>query len=384
MSHQNTIFGQFLKLLPRHVFDRLAGAHHHGRMLREMSRWAQFVALVTGQLAGRHSRRDIVANLEAQGGRLYHLGLRRVARSSLARVNAEQPAGFYEALFGELAARCRRPAPRHRLRFKNKLYSLDATLIDLSLKVFPWAEYTRSKAAVKLHVGLDHDGYLPAFVAITEGKKSDIAVARRLALPRGSVVVCDKGCTDFAWYKDLTERGIYFVSRARDNACVEVLEARPVRPGSGLLFDQTVRMTGVKPTEIGLRALRRIGYRCPETGKEYVFLTNAFHLAARTIAEIYKQRWQIELFFKWLKQNLKIKAFVGTSKNAILTQIWVALCVQLLLAYLKFLSKTGRSLQEILRPIQVNLFLRRDLGALIHGDARDPTPKWQQNQLVLL
>jgi putative transposase len=197
------------------------------------------------------------------------------------------------------------------------------------------------------------------------------------------MVVCDKGYTDFAWYQALMDQGVFFVTRARANASLKVLSEAEPQHGN-VLFDQMVRMTGVKPRAIGLRPLRRVGWRDPKTDKEYVYLTNARHLAARTIAEVYKARWRIELFFKWLKQNLRIKAFLGTSRNAVLTQIWVAMCVYLMLAYLKFISRTGRSLQEILRLLHLNLFHRRNLAALLAGQGRDPVPKWQQNQLVLL
>lgn len=385
MAHHSTVFSQFLKLVPRHAFDRLAEGHHRGRKLRAMTRWSQFVALAMGQLSGRRSLRDIVANLAAQGARLYHLGLRRpVARSSLARVNERQPYTLYEALFQELYGRCRRLAPKHRFRFKNKLYSLDSSLIDLSLKVFPWAHYALGKAAMKLHVGLDHDGYLPAFAVVTESRTADMTVARTLRLPRRSIVVFDKGYADYGWHAALTAGGIFFVTRARANMRAETLESRPVTPNKGVIADRTIRLTGKRPQEEGMGALRRIDYVDAATGRAYVFLTNIFHLAARTIADLYKARWQVELFFKWLKQNLKIKAFLGTTRNAVLTQIWVALCVMLLLAYMKFLARIQSSAQDILRLLQVNLFARRDMMALIRGTPPRENQILQSNQLVLL
>ena len=383
MAHGSTIVRQILHLVPRHAFDRLAAQHHRGAGLRRMSRWSQFVALVVAQLSGRHSLRDVEASLAAQQPRLYHLGARVAPRASLARVNAEQPHSLYEALCAKLLERCSALAPRHGFRFRHKLYALDSSFIELSLSVFPWATYKASKGAAKLHVGLDLDGHLPTFVSLTDGQTSDIAEARRLALPRGSMVVCDKGYTDFAWYQGLMNQGVFFVTRSRDNASFEVLgQAEPHH--ANVLFDQTVRMTGVKPRAIGLPPLRRVGWRDPETGKEYVFLTNAFQPAARTIAEVYRARWRIELFFKWLKQNLRITTFLGTSRNAVLTQIWVAICVYLMLTYLKFVSRTGNSLQEILRLLHLNLFHRRHLTTLLAGQGRDPVPKWQRNQLVLL
>ena len=189
MSHHNTVFAQLLKLVPRHRFEVLAKAHHVGRQFRKTSRWSQFVALAMGQLSGRHSLRDVIANADAQSSSWYHLGARRVTRSTLARVNEQQPHAFYEALFGTLYQRCRSQAPRHRFRFKNPLYSIDSSLIDLSLKIFPWGHFALGKSAMKLHLGLDHGGYLPAFATITESRVPDLAVARTLHLPKGRVLV---------------------------------------------------------------------------------------------------------------------------------------------------------------------------------------------------
>jgi len=335
-----------------------------------------------GQLSGRHSLRDVVANATAQSSRWYHLGARRVTRSTLARVNEQQPHEFYEAWFGVLYQRCRPRAPGHRFRFKNPLYSLDSSLIDLSLKLFPWGHLALGKAAVKLHVGLDHRGYLPAFATITDSHTADIAVARTLAFPKGSIVVVDKGYDDYSWYTALTNQGVYFVSRQKRDARYRVIERREVNRSEGLTCDQTIELTGQKSRRESLARLRRIAYRDADTGKRYVFLTNHFTLAASTIAACYKARWQIELFFKWIKQNLKIKAFLGTSKNAVMTQIWIALCVYLMLAYLKHLSAIGASLQQMIRLLQLNLFARRDLIALLHTEPPEPPPPDLQAQLA--
>jgi putative transposase len=327
--------------------------------------------------------RDVVANLAAQSPRLYHLGVRPVARSSLSRVNAEQPYTLYEALFAELYQRCRRLAPRHGFRFKNKLYSLDSSLIDLSLAVFPWAHYALGKAAMKLHVGLDHDGFLPAFAAVTESKVNDLAYARSLRLARGSIVVFDKGYSDYAWLKALDDAGVFFVTRARANIDATAVEERTPPRGSGVTSDRSVRLDGKRPQAMNMPGLRAIGFTCPETGRNYVFLTNIFHLSARTIADLYKQRWQVELFFKWLKQNLKMRGFLGTTRNAVLTQIWVALCIALLLAYLKFVTRIDLGTQAILRLLQLNLFVRRDLFELLNKPPTDPPQPPRQWSLAL-
>jgi len=371
MAHHNTVFSQLLKLVPRHEFETLATQHHEGRKLRKMTRWSQFVAMTLAQLSGRSSLRDVVSNLSAQASKLYHLGSAIVSRSSLARVNEKQPYTLYERLAGKLLAQCQARAPRHGFRFKNKLYSLDASTIDLCLNVFPWAKFRSTKGAVKLHVGLDHDGMLPSFLTITDGKTHDITAARALQLSKGSIVVMDRGYNDYTWYNQLNTQGVFFVTRLRKNARYRVINRRSVLKSKGLTSDQTIELTGTKAENCPIE-LRRIGFKDVETGKHYYFLTNNFELAAATIAEIYKARWQIELFFKWIKQNLKIKSFLGTSKNAVMTQIWIAICVYLLLAFLKFASQISKSFQQILRLLQLNLFDRRDLRRLLVGEPQEP------------
>lgn len=384
MAHRSTVFAQLLKLVSRHQFEAIAQRHHRGRKLRRMTRYAQWVALASGQLCGRQSLRDIASSLRAQGRRLYHLGIGEVARSSLARVNESQPYTLYEELFAKLYASCRALAPGHRFRFRNPLYSLDSSLIELSLKIVPWANYNRTKAAVKLHVGMDHWGYLPAFATVTDARVHDVKVGRTRSLPRGSIVVFDKGYLDYGWWKSLGEKGVFFVTRLRTNACYEVLERRRVETGTGVRKDLVIGLTGMSAVKVGIGPLRCVEYRDRETAKTYRFVTNCFHLSAETIAAIYKERWQIELFFKWLKQNLRIRAFVGTSKNAILTQIWIALCIYLLLAMLKLKSKLGASMQQLLRLLHVALFTRQDLLELLRGGPPIPLNPPACPQLALL
>lgn len=383
MAHHNTVFSQLLKLVSRHEFETLAKQHHEGQKLRKMSRWSQFVALSLAQLSGRSSLRDIVSNLSAQAARLYHLGAGNVTRSTLSRVNESQPYTLYEALFHKLLSRCHGVAPKHGFRFGNKLYSLDSTTIDLCLSVFPWAKFRRTKGAVKVHVGLDHDGLLPSFVSITDGKKHDVTIGRVLEFPADSIVVMDRAYTDYSWFNALNDKGIFFVIRQKRNATYRIIERRDVIKSKGLTCDQTILITGAKAKSCPV-PLRRIGFRDPDTGKHYVFLTNNFHLAAKTIADIYKSRWQIELFFKCIKQNLKIKSFVGTSKNAVMTQIWIAMCAYLLLAWIKFSSQIDRSLQQMIRLLQLNLFERRELLPLLRGDPPEQLNNTIHPQLCLL
>ena len=387
MAHYSSVFTQLLRLVPRHVFETLAREHHAGAALRCMSRWKQFVALLAAQLTGRQSLRDIESMLRTQDRQLYHLGGGPVARSSLARVNAEQPYTLFEALFQRLAAATQRASPSHRFRFKHPLFSFDGSLIELSLALFPWAHFANRKAALKLHVGLDHGGCLPVFATLAAPHVSEAEFVRRQALPKGSIAVFDRGCVSFALLADLSRRGVFFVTRLNrlarwEHNRVRVVARREVR--RGVVADETIEILGDAARRAPLPKLRRVTYLDPASAQRYEFLTNNFRLAARTIADLYKERWQIELFYKWIKQNLRIKSFLGATTNAVLTQIWIALCTYLLLAYLKFSHGLHDSLQQWLRRLQINLFQRRDLLTLLRGEARDPPPKWQQNQLVLV
>ena len=352
MAHCNTIFHQMLKLIPRHHFAKLEAEHGTGRKPRSFTRWSQLVHLISMQLTARVSLRDGISSLKARIKSLYHLGVQAVARSTFADANNHRPASFFEALFGLMYRRCQPLAPKHKFRFKNKLFSLDATVVSLCLSLFPWARFRRTKGGIKLHTLLDHDGYLPAFVAISEAREHEVQRARSLHLPKGSIVVEDMGYTDYDRYAQLTAQRIFFVTRQKRNARCEVLERRKINKKQGLLSDQTICIQAQE----GSLVLRRIGYRDPVTGRRYIFLTNHFKLAAKTIADIYKERWQIEIFFRFIKQNLKIKAFIGNSENAVMTQIYAALIVYLLLRYLKFMCNLSVTLQNCIRILQLNLF----------------------------
>lgn len=371
MSHHNTALHQLLKPLSRHEFETAAHQHHVGQKLRKASRWDQFVGLLMSQLSGRQSLRDIESNLHSQQHKLYHLGAKPIARTTLARLNEQQPFELYQALFYRLLKRQPSGLGSHKFRFKNPLYSLDASLIDLSLNLFPWAITRDNKAAVKLHVGLNHGTGIPDFVAIGDGKQSELIAGRQFAFPKGSLVVFDKGYVDYGWYNTLTRKGIYFVSRLRPNSIYRVLERRDVRHLDGVTCDQEIELSSAHARKREAPPLRRIGYRCPDTGRHYVFITNHMHLSARTIAAIYKDRWQVELFFKAIKQNLKIKAFVGTSRNAVLTQLWIAMVAYLLVALARYAAKAGWSVQRMLRVLQVSLFDRRSLKDILDPDPPD-------------
>lgn len=361
MAHHNTVLSQLLQLVPRHEFDSLSKVHDDKRRRDALPRWSQFVALATGHIGGRKSLRDITSTLESQSARHYHLGCRSVSKSSLGRANESLDYQFYCDLFSRLYARCEGKGDKHPFRFKGKLFSLDGSLFDVAMDVFPWANYNNMKAAFKLHLGLDHDGLIPAFASVTVGKESEVAQARTFDFPKGSVVVFDKGYSSYRWHKSLTDKGIFFVTRIRGNAVYEVIKTNSVKAGQGIISDEIIRYSSDRASKYNLHPVRKVVFKDAETNRTFTFITNHFRWTATTIAAIYKQRWQVELFFKWIKQNLKIKSFLGISMNAVITQVMVALCVYLMLAWMKFTFSIKHSLMQIIRLLQLNLFVKRGL-----------------------
>ena len=313
------------------------------------------------QLAARSSLRDGLRCLSAAGRRLYHWGLKSAARSTVCDANRDRPAAFFQDLCSVMYQRCLTSAPSHKFKFKSKLFSLDSSTVCLCLSVFPWASFRSKKAGIKMHTLLDHDGHIPAFVTITEAKCHDRKAAAKLNLPKGSIVVFDKAYNSYGWFRTLTDKSIFFVTRLKGNARYKISQRRGVRRNTGLTSDQTITVKYQKEPLV----LRKIGYRDPETGKHFQFLTNNFKLAAKTIADIYKERWRIEIFFREIKQNLHIKSFVGTSENAVLIQIFTALTVYLMLAHMKFMAKIGLSVQQILQLLQMNLMGTSSLPELL-------------------
>ncbi len=368
LTHHNTAFHQLLKPLSRHEFEGLAKEHHSGQKLRSASRWDQFIGMAMSQLSGRQSLRDIHSNLESQQDKLYHLGAKPIARTTLARLNEKQPAKLYETLFYKLLKRCQQQPSNHKFRFKNPLYSLDASAIDLSLKLFPWAAHRDDTANVKLSVALNHGNMMPEFVALSDGNENDMIEGRKFNFPKGSIVAFDKGYVDYQWFADLTNKGVSFVTRLRSGSVYEVIEQQDTNSDKGILSDQTICFTSAHAQKRNAPKVRLIRFLDFESGRLYRFLTNNFKLAASTIAAIYKDRWQVELFFKAIKQNLKIKAFVGLSRNAVLTQIWIAMITYLLVSFARHSAKEGWTVQRILRVLQVNLFERKSLKQLLQPE----------------
>lgn len=383
MSHCNSILAQLMNLVARHEFEKLANEVDGRRKSNALSRWSQFMALSVGHISGRQSLRDIESCMQSHSNHQYHLGCQRMSKSSLGRANQNLSYEFYMKLFQLLYSRCSAHTPRHKFRFKSKLFSLDGSLLDASMKVFPWARFNRLKSAFKLHVALDHDGLIPAFASITEGVGSETNEAKSFNFPRGSVVVFDRGYNNYHWHESLTNQGVYWVGRIRSRTNYRVVERKLVNAKDGITSDQIIQYTSTAKGRNKLPAIRRVGYRDPETGKHFVFITNQLEWSAKTIAAIYKQRWQVELFFKWIKQNLKIKSFLGNTKNAVLTQIFMALCVYLITAFLKFISRTSMSLQKVFRLLQTNLFNRQFIHNLLKPPKIDHKPALQQMALAL-
>jgi hypothetical protein len=359
-----SMFSQLLKLFPRTEFQALVKRTHAERHARGFTCWGQFVAMLFCQLGRAHSLREICGGLRSSEGKLKHLGITAPNRSTLAYANEHRPWQLYRAVFQALLGRCQSAVPaRRKFRFKNKLVSLDSTVIDLCATLFDWAHFRRTKGAVKLHCLLDHDGYLPSVVVVTEGKRHDVRVARTLRWDPGTIVVMDRGYVDYAWFGQLTTAGVFFVTRLKDNALYRVVERRRPPERSPVQRDEVIRLTGVAAETKCPHDLRRVAVYDPEKDETLVFLTNQLAFGATTIAAIYKDRWQIELFFKALKQNLKIKTFVGTSANALKVQVWTALIAMLLLKYLQLRSRFGWSLSNLVALLRMNLFTHRDLWA---------------------
>lgn len=356
-----SIFNQLLQLFSKADFQRAVQQTQAERHARGFDCWTQFVAMVFCHLGQAHSLREICGGLASCEGKLQQLGVGQAPkRSTLAYANAHRPWTVFQAVFYQLLGRCQAVAGPRKFRFKNKLLSLDATVIDLCLASFPWAVFRRRKGAVKLHFTLDHDGCLPTYLVITDGKQQEGPVACRQSFPAGTILVFDKAYTNFAWFQQLTQAGVFFVTRLKADADYRVVARRPPPDDRGILADHLIRFRGAQTAKKYPGRLRRVVYRTPE-GERIEFLTNHLTLGASTVAAIYKERWQIELFFKALKQHLRVKTFVGTSANALHIQIWTALIALLLLKYLQLKARFGWSLSHLVALLRLNLFAHRDL-----------------------
>jgi len=361
----SSIFSQLLQLFPRTEFEKAVRDHKAEYQARGFTCWGQFVAMLFCQLGRAHTLREICGGLASCEGKLKHLGVPDAPKkSTLAYANEHRPWGLYQAVFLQFLAKCQSVIAgreqRKQFRFKNRLMSLDSSVIDLSLSLFDWAKFRRTKGAVKLHLLLDHDGYLPSFAVITDGKQSDIKVARKMHFDPGTVLVMDRGYIDYEWFIQLTRQAVHFVTRLKDNASFDVVENRPVPQKGNILKDQIIFFQRqADPNDAFF--FRIVEVWLEDKQESVVFLTNHLEFAASTIAAIYKDRWAVELFFKAVKQNLKIKTFLGTSANAVKTQIWTALIAILILKYLKLRSKYSWSLSNLIALLRHQLFVYRGL-----------------------
>lgn len=362
MNRVCSIFSQLLQLFPRQDFQRAVKAHKAERHARGFGCWSQFVAMMFCHLGQAKSLREICNGLMAIEGKLKHLGIDRPPnKSTLSYANEHRPWQLYQTVFGQLLSRCEGLAKgKKKFRFQNKLLTMDSTNIELCATLFDWARYKRAKGAAKVHLILDNEGHLPHFAVITDGKKSDQAVARMLHFEPGTILVIDRGYVDYKWWQRLTDTGVYFVTRFKKDILYEVIEDRKTPKTGGIVRDQVIRLVGDRGSKCSMR-LRLITKWDEEKQEIIQFLTNHLKFGATTIARIYKERWQIEIFFKSLKQLLRVKTFVGTSSNALQVQIWTALISMLILKYLQMKSQFGWSLSNLVALLRQQLFVYRDL-----------------------
>jgi len=358
MSHYNTLFSSLLSQIPRHQFETIAKNYGSGRYAKKLSAWNQLTVLLYAQAGGLESLREIEQASLVQALRLYHWGLPdKICRNTLSHANAVRSWQVYQGLFYKLLSRCKDFTPRHKFKFNNPLYSIDATTISLCLSMFPWAKIKHKKGAIKLHYKLDHAGDIPDFLIVSKGDASDIRVAKaQFALLRDSIYCFDRGYVDAAWFAKIQQAGAYFVTRLREGTKYRVVgQHAGFHPTARILNDEVIALAGTRSKQRYSHWMRLIRYYDKSSDRVFEFITNHLTLPAATVADIYKSRWQIEAFFKWIKQNLKIKTFLGTTENAVLTQIWAAMCYYLLLAYIKYQSRYVHSLYYLHRMIRAGL-----------------------------
>ena len=361
-----SIMNQLLQVFPRSEFQQAVKTTKAERHARGFRSWDHFVAMLFCQLADAQSLREITGGLASGEGRLEQLGTTVPKRSTLAYANEHRPWELFRNVFYNTAERCRAElGHKTKFRFKNRLLSIDSSVVTLCSEMFPWATYSRQKGAVKLHFTLDHAGYLPEAMVITTGAYSELTVLRRRSYARGTILVMDRGFVDFRWFEQLNRNGVVFVTRIKKDTRYEIVEHRPVVPGKGIVSDDVIRLTSRRSRKRYPETLRLVTVETKE-GERLEFLTNHMTLAASTIANIYKDRWQIETFFKLLKQNLRIKSFVGTSANAVWTQIWTALIAMLLIKFLQLKARFGWSFSNLVYFLRMNLLVYRDLWDWLH------------------
>jgi uncharacterized protein (UPF0248 family) len=386
MNTGRTVFSQLIELLPHQEFQKCVARYSGGRYLKNLSCWDQYLAMAFAQLTYRESLRDIEACLRSVGGKLYHMGFRgKVARSTLADANESRDWRIY-ADFAQVLIAIARPLYAHDpigVDLDQTLYALDSTTIDLCLSLFPWAKFRKHKAAVKMHTLLDLHGNIPTFIRITDGKVHDVNILDEILPEAGSFYVMDRGYIDFERLFVFTLCSAFFVVRTKENVLLQRRYSHPVDKTTGVRSDHTVILTSFESASVYPDALRRVSYLDVETKKRFKFLTNNFTLPAHRIAQIYKCRWEVELFFKWIKQNLRINKFYGVSENAVKTQIWIAVSVYVLVAIARKRLGLESSLFQILQIFSVTIFEKVPILQLIEAFNSQSELLDNSNQLIL-
>lgn len=385
MGHQNTLFYEILQMIPRHEFQKAVNSYDGDKGTRRLNCWQQFSTLLFGQLTGHNALRSMTIALNSQIKYLYHLGLNTVKRSTLSDANEKRNPKILEKVFYSLLNRTQIFAPRHKYQFKGKILAMDSTTIDLCLSLCPWAESQRSnKGAMKMHTAIDLNGKLPTFMVISSGRVNDIEVAKKRSFMPGSILLFDKGYYGFEWWNKLNEQGVFFVTRIKKDCNYKVRKCLKKDNFTGIKADQEIRLTGRRTKYKYTKLLRRVSYRDPESGKNYEFITNRFDLSAQTICDLYKSRWEVELFFKTLKGYLQIDKFVGTSINAVSWQVWTAMIAYLLVSLIRFLNKVRWSVPSTMAALAVSLFQKTDLQSLLRQMPRGKLAnKGIERQLLL-
>jgi len=373
MNPGQTIFSQIMSFIPKYEFDKRVNKYKGNYRIRQFSCWDQFLCMSFAQLAYRESLRDIEVCLNAQPNKLYHMGIKgHVSRTNLANANRKRDWRIYAEFAQVLISHARKlyhNDPDFIVDLDNTIYALDATTIDLCLSLFPWAKFRKNKGAVKLHTLLDIQGSIPVFIEITSGLVHDVNILDVLIPEPGSFYVMDRAYLDFERLYRIKENLGYFIIRAKKNMKFKRIESRKVDKTTGLLCDQIIRLSGFNTRKCYPDKLRRVKYHDNQTDKILVFLTNNFDIPALTVAELYRNRWRVELFFKWIKQHLKIKAFFGTSANAVKTQIWIAICIYVMVAIIRKMEKIELNLYTILQIFSVSLFEKVPIYQLLTNDS---------------
>lgn len=386
MNVGRTVFSQLIEFLPHKEFQKCVTRYRGDSHFRGFSCWDQMLAMTFAQLTYRESLRDIEACLRSVSGKLYHMGLRgKVARSTLAAANEIHDWRIY-ADFAQVLIGIARPlyaGDPIGVDLNQSLYALDSTTIDLCLSLFPWARFRKQKAAVKLHTLLDLHGNIPTFIGITDGTVHDVNILDEILPEAGAYYVMDRGYVDFERLYGFTAASAFFITRTKKNVLLQRRYSHPVDKSTGVRSDQTVILTAIGSAKVYPDALRRIGYVDAETNKRLTFLTNNFALPALTIALIYKCRWQVELFFKWIKQHLRIKAFFGTSENAVKTQIWIAVSAYILVAIVRKRLGLEASLYQILQILSITVFEKTPVLQALQPSGQDENMPGSDNQLIL-